>query len=215
MQVLLQQLDLADVVGEQLADDVVRLLAQLAQQLVASAKPRAISSGAGPPPSASVATTISTPSSDSVGGHAAPRPRCRRPRARRRTSCRPRRDRRSGRRSTESSTTSPFSAITIELAGTPASCASFACAACIRYSPWIGIIAFGRIRESSVRNSSARACPETCTSAFSSCSTSAPFLVNPVDRIVHAQLVAGNGTRRDDHRVAALDLDRLGGRCRR
>ena len=67
----------------------------------------------------------------------------------------------------ESSTTSPFSAITIELAGTPASWARRACAACIRYSPWIGITAFGRSRLNSVRSSSARAWPETCTSAFS------------------------------------------------
>jgi len=43
----------------------------------------------------------------------------------------------------DNSTTSPFSAITIEAAGTPASCASRACAACMRYSPWIGITAFG------------------------------------------------------------------------
>ncbi len=28
-----------------------------------------------------------------------------------------------------------------------------------------------------------------------------------VDRVVDAQLVPGNGARRDDHRVAALDLD--------
>ena len=33
-------------------------------------------------------------------------------------------------------------------------------------------------------------------------------LRQPVDRVVHAQLVARNGARRDDHRVAALDLDR-------
>jgi hypothetical protein len=62
--VLLQQLDLADVVGQQITDDLVRLLAHLGQQLVLSPKPRAISSGAARAPSESVATTISTPSSD-------------------------------------------------------------------------------------------------------------------------------------------------------
>ena len=43
-----------------------------------------------------------------------------------------------------SSTTVPFSASTIASAGTPASCAMRAFAACMRYSPWIGITAFGR-----------------------------------------------------------------------
>ena len=80
--------------------------------------------------------------------------------------------------SRDSSTTSPFSARTIDDAGTPASCASRACAACMRYSPWIGITAFGRTSEISVRSSSARAWPETWTSAFSSCSTSAPRRVS-------------------------------------
>ena len=80
--------------------------------------------------------------------------------------------------SRESSTTSPFSAITIDEAGTPASCASRAWAASIRNSPWIGIIAFGRSRPSSVRISSAQAWPETCTGEFSSCSTSAPLRVS-------------------------------------
>ena len=73
-----------------------------------------------------------------------------------------------------SSTTEPFSAITIALAGTPASRASCACAASIRYSPWIGITARGRTSESSVRISSEQAWPETCTGAISWCSTSAP-----------------------------------------
>ncbi len=46
----------------------------------------------------------------------------------------------------------------------------------MRYSPWIGITARGRTRPYSVRISSCIACPETCTAAFSSCSTSAPAL---------------------------------------
>ena len=44
----------------------------------------------------------------------------------------------------------------------------------MRYSPWIGISAFGRTSESSVRISSEHAWPDTCTIAISSCSTSAP-----------------------------------------
>ncbi len=59
-------------------------------------------------------------------------------------------------------------------AGTPASWASRACAASIRYSPWIGITAFGRRSAIIVRSSSAFAWPETCTGAICSCSTSAP-----------------------------------------
>ena len=59
-------------------------------------------------------------------------------------------------------------------AGMPASRPSFACAASIRYSPWIGMSAFGRTSDSSVRSSSEQAWPETCTGAISSWSTSAP-----------------------------------------
>ena len=48
----------------------------------------------------------------------------------------------------------PFSAMRILSSGTPASRASFACAACIRYSPWIGMTWRGRRSESIVRSSS-------------------------------------------------------------
>ena len=142
-----------------------------------SPKPRAISSG-GPaePPfdDASVATMISTPSSD------------RRRRSRRATSCTSPTpspstkdtpvDTSSTTRtpSRESSTTVPFSARMMLAAGTPASRASCACAACMRYSPWTGMTARGRSSDSSVRSSSEQAWPETCTGAISWCRTSAP-----------------------------------------
>ena len=90
----------------------------------------------------------------------------------------------------ESSTTSPFSAITIELAGTPASCASLACAACIRYSPWIGITAFGRIRrEQRAQLLGARVARDVHVGVLLVQHLGA-VLRQPVDRVVHAQLVA-------------------------
>ena len=85
-----------------------------------------------------------------------------------------------GGRPGSSSTTEPFSAITIESAGTPASCASRACADSIRYSPCTGMTARGRSSDRIVRSSSAFAWPETCTGAISSWSTSAPSLVSPL-----------------------------------
>ena len=66
MQVLLDQLDLADVVVEQLAQDLLRLAAHLRHQLVRLGEPARDQLGrAGrAAPLESVATTISTPSSD-------------------------------------------------------------------------------------------------------------------------------------------------------
>ena len=45
-------------------------------------------------------------------------------------------------------------------------CASCACFASCRYSPWIGMKYFGRTRLSISFSSSALACPETCTGGF-------------------------------------------------
>ena len=110
--------------------------------------------------------------------------------------------------SRESSTTSPLSAMMIDDAGTPASCASRACAASIRYSPWIGITAFGPDQ--------AEQGPKLLRACMPGDVDGGVLLVQhlcaapgqPVDRVVDAQLVPGNGARRDDHRVAARDVHR-------
>ena len=94
-------------------------------------------------------------------------------------------------------------------AGMPASRASCACAASMRYSPWIGITRRGR-HEREQRAQLLRA-------GVARHVHGRDLLVEdlgaepgePVDRVVHAQLVARHGLRRDDHRVAALDLDVL------
>ena len=145
-----------------------------------SANPRAISSGAaGRPLPVIVATTMRTPSSErcfrsrSATSEMSPTPSPS-------TKVTPASivSTMRGAVAGTTSTTEPFSAITIQSAGTPASRASRAWAACMRISPWIGITAFGRTSESRVRSSSARPWPETWTGAFSSCSTSAPRFVS-------------------------------------
>ena len=85
-----------------------------------------------------------------------------------------------------SSTTLPLSAITIPAAGTPASRASWACAASIRYSPWIGITARGLTSESIVRSSSEQAWPETCTGRDLLVQHLGAGAREPVDRVVDA-----------------------------
>ena len=94
--------------------------------------------------------------------------------ARRRRSRRRRCDRRCGRRRASARRPSRSPRSRSASSGIPASRASCACAASIRYSPWIGITARGRTSESSVRISSEQAWPETCTGAISWCRTSAP-----------------------------------------
>ena len=208
MDVLLDQLDLADVVLEQLAHDVVRLLAQLGQQLVVVGEAARDQLGL----RGAVVGERRDDDQHAVLRHV---PAVAQRDVRDVADADPVDERDAGldvigdaHAARESSTTSPFSAITIELAGTPASCASRACAACIRYSPWIGIIAFGRISD------------EQRTQLLGACVARdvhvgvllvqhlCAVLRQPVDRVVDAQLVARHRTRRDDHRVAALDLDR-------
>ena len=102
----------------------------------------------------------------------------------------------------------PFSASTIESAGTPPSRASWACAASMRNSPWTGITAFGR--------TSAEDRPQLLGVAVARDVHRCDLLVQdlgaglrkPVDRVVHAELVSGHRLRGEDHSVAALDAHR-------
>ena len=136
-------------------------------------------------------------------------------RGRRRTSPPPRRGRRCPRRPGSSSTTEPFSASTIESAGTPASCARRACAASMRYSPWTGITALrAEQREDRSQLLGVRVAGDVHGRVLLVQHLGAG-LREPVDRVVDAQLVSGHRLGRDDHGVAALDVTRPDGRCRR
>ena len=87
--------------------------------------------------------------------------------------------------------------------GTPASRASFACAASIRYSPWIGITWRGR--------SEREHRPQLLLARVAGDVHRRDLLVQHlgararelVDRVVDAQLVPGHRLRGDDHGVAA------------
>ena len=76
------------------------------------------------------------------------------------------------------STTTPSSAITMFLSGTPVSAASSACARKCRHSPCTGMKLLGRTRFSTYSSSPAGACPDTCTSALPRCTTRAPSRVS-------------------------------------
>src|SRR5215472_12105311 len=78
------------------------------------------------------------------------------------------------------STTTPSSAITMRSRGTPVSAASCACARRWRHSPCTGMKLRGLTRLSRYSSSPAGACPETCTSEDSLCTTRAPSLVSPL-----------------------------------
>ncbi len=116
----------------------------------------------------------------------------------------------------DSSTTEPFSASTIESAGTPASRASRAWAASIRNSPWTGMT---RLRPHEGEHACAAPrrmpWPETWTGAFSWCSTSAPAFASWLIASWTRSSLPGTGFAEMITVSPALDRDRRDGRCRR
>ncbi len=182
MQVLLEQLDLGDVVAEQLVEHAAGLVAQLVEQarrpLAEAARDQL---GRRREPAGAVrGGERRDDDQHAVLGEPAPVAQRdvaarRRRRGRRRTSCRRRRGRRCARRARRELDDACRSRRAGSVPpGMPASRASCACAASMRNSPCTGITASAARAPSIVRSSSARPCPETCTGALSSCSTSAP-----------------------------------------
>ena len=121
-------------------------------------------------------------------------------------------DPRAGRRRARRPSRSPRS--TIRSGGTPASRASRACAASIRNSPCTGMTV--------ARTQEPEHHPELLGVAVAGRVNGRDLLMEhlgtglrePVDRVVHLQLVARHGLRRDDHRVALARRARAGGRRR-